>query len=98
MKLPAGMALALLGSAFSPIPIRKVPEITVKSPAFESVCGDAVALRQLEPHREETLLVWIPIKDRALYACRKNSRAWRPLDFCRRYQLVIHRLSHEALL
>jgi hypothetical protein len=39
MKIPAGIALTLLGSAFSPLPIRKIPEITMESPGFESVCG-----------------------------------------------------------
>jgi hypothetical protein len=62
-----------------PIPIEKVREITVKSPAFESVCGgDAVALRQLEPHREEAVLGRIPIKDGGLCAFRKNSWASPP--------------------
>src|SRR5262245_5003405 len=56
---------------------------------------DAVALRQLEPHREETVLVRIPVKHGALYAGRKNSRGWSPLDFRRRHQLVIHRVGHR---
>src|SRR5882757_9044993 len=61
---------------------------------------DAVALRQLEPHREETVLGRIPIEDRALCARRKNSWGLLPLDFCRYHKRVVHRLGHrhDALL
>jgi hypothetical protein len=54
MKLPAGIAFALLGSAVSPIPIQKVPDITVKSPAFESVCGGNRSDHPRLPHRGES--------------------------------------------
>src|SRR4029079_2895262 len=59
---------------------------------------DAVTLRQLEPHREETILGRVPIKDPPLGACRKNGWGWSPLDFRWRHQrliCLIHRLGHR---
>src|SRR5262252_6665183 len=56
---------------------------------------DVVDLRPLEPHREETVLGRIAIKDSALYSCRKNIWGWSPLDFRRRHQRAIHRLGHR---
>src|SRR5215470_14195337 len=59
---------------------------------------DAVALRQLEAHREETVLGRVPIKDRALCACRKNGWGWSPLDFrWRHHRLIdlIDRMGHR---
>ena len=61
-KLPAGNAVALLGSAVSPMPNRNVPVITVRTSGLVVVAERSYTPSEISTECEHLVLARIPIE------------------------------------